>query len=319
MRPGEPLGTASGMTPLKVVLCGTGWPDFADRLKVALRAKDLRADVIQRAPGAPLAPLLADADVVLPSNALFGAAELDAAPRVRLLQQPAVGHEGIDKAAARARGVPVCNAPGTNADAVAQLALLLLLSLARRLPIAQRRFREAAFGGPVGVELSGRTLGIVGRGRSGERLAIAAEALGMRVLSVTSKGGRPALLSLLRASDAVSLHCPLDASTRGMIDDEALSAMRPAAFLVNVARGGIVDRDALTRALDAGRLGGVGLDVFWEEPWDPHDPLFARDDVVTLPHVGGATEEAFDRIARIAADNIAAIRTGAPLVHRVDG
>ena len=304
---------------IRVMFCGTGWLDMIGHVRTALASAGVDAEVEARDPARPLAPQLAGAEVALPSNARFGAEELAAAPRLRLIQQPAVGHEGIDVAAARARGIPVCNAPGTNTDAVAQAALLLVLALARRVPAARRCFQEARIGAPLGVELSGRRLGVVGLGKTGARLADAARALGMEVEGVRSRSGRAALLEMLGRADVVSIHCPLTPETRGLLDEEAFAAMRPGALLVNVARGAIVDRPALERALASGRLRGAGLDVFWEEPWDPRDPLFAREDVIALPHVAGSTEEAFARIAAVVARNTRALLAGAPLEHRVDG
>jgi len=115
----------------------------------------------------------------------------------------------------------------------------------------------------------------------------------------------------------VSLHCPLTAATRGLIDAEALAALPPHAMVVNLARGPVIDRPALEAALARGHLGGVGLDVFWHEPWDPADPLYADPRVVTLPHVAGSTQEAFAAIAAIVVDNVDRVRRGAPLVHRI--
>lgn len=300
------------------MFCGTGWLDIVDHIESALAAAGVEAKVVARDRSRPLAPQLADIDVALPSNALFGPEEIAAAPRLRLIQQTAVGHDGIDLGAARTRGIPVCNAPGANADAVAQTALLLILALARRLPRARTAFARAEIGTPTGIELTGRRLGIVGLGRTGTRLAEAAQALGMEVEGVRSRDGRGALLGMLRRADVVSIHCPLTPATRGLLDDEAFAALRPSALLINVARGAIVDRGALERALAAERLGGVGLDVFWEEPWNAADPLFARDEVIALPHMAGATHEAFARIAAIVAHNIRALLAGEPLVHRVD-
>ncbi|MGZ3422138.1 MAG: NAD(P)-dependent oxidoreductase, partial [Polyangiales bacterium] len=255
---------------IRLLYCGSGWLDVVPRIE---RALDVPAEVRVRDRSRPVVDQLADIDVVLPSNMLLGPSELAAGPKIRLIQQPAVGHEGIDLAAARARDIPVCNAPGMNSDAVAQAALLLILALARRFPRAQKAFVRAEIGGPAGIELTGRTIAIVGFGRTGTRLAQAVEALGMRVLPVRREG-RAALLDALAVADVVSLHAPLNASTRGMIDDEALAAMKEGALLVNASRGGLIDRPALERALP--RLGGVGLDVFWEEPWNPADPLFSR-------------------------------------------
>jgi phosphoglycerate dehydrogenase-like enzyme len=302
---------------MRVLFCGTGWVDVVPIVASALERVGVVAEVRSRAAGIPLREQLADVDVALPSNARFGAEELAAAPRLRLIQQPAVGYEWIDLDAARARLIPVCNTPGSNADSVAQATLLLLLSLARRFHGAQRAFREARIGGPPGLELTGRTIAIVGMGRAGTRLRVAVEALGMHVIPVTRTGGRSALLDALSRADFVTLHTPVTGETRGFFDDEAFAAMRPGAFLVNVARGALVERAALERALARGTLGGVGLDVFWEEPWEPSDPLFARDDVVVLPHVAGSATEAFGRVAAIVAHNIAAIERGEPLIHRI--
>ena len=302
---------------MRLIFCGTGWLDVVPTIERALGERKLGATVVIRDPSRPLVDQLADVDVILPSNAPIGATELDAAPRVRLVQQPAAGYEGIDRAAAKARNVPVCNAPGKNADAVAQAALLLLLALARRWPLARRAFDEARIGTPIGVDLSGRRLLVVGLGRTGERLAHVARALGMQVEGLHSADGRAGLLAALARADAVSIHCPLTPATHHLFDDAAFAAMRPGTLLVNVARGNIIERAALDRALQGGILGGVGLDVFWQEPWDPADPLFARDDVVTLPHVAGSTEESFAGIAEVVAHNVEAIARGGELLHRL--
>ena len=128
---------------------------------------------------------------------------------------------------------------------------------------------------------------------------------------------RAALLTHLATSDAVSLHCPLTPATRGLLDAEALAALPPHALVVNLARGPVIDRAALDAALARGHLGGVGLDVFWDEPWDPADPLFADPRVATLPHVAGTTTEAFGRVAELVVENVARLQRGASLLHRI--
>lgn len=301
------------------MFCGTGWLDLVPIIARALAAAGVDAEVVVRDPALPLALQLGDVEVALPSNARFGAEEIAAAPRLRLIQQPAVGLEGIDVARAQAAGIPVCNAPGANTDSVAQAALLLILALARRLPEARRAFASASIGAPVGLELTGRKLGIIGLGRTGSRLAAAAAALGMTVSGVRSRDSRGALLEMLGGVHVASIHCPLTPQTRGLFDDEAFAALPPGALLVNVARGPIVDRAALARALASGRLAGVGLDVFWEEPWDALDPLFARDDVIALPHIAGSTLDAYERLSSIVAQNIRAVLSGEPLIHHVNG
>ena len=299
---------------MKVVFCGSGWFEILDffRARFPPGVTLTTWDRVQ-----PLPEALRDANVILPSNALLDRAAIEAPRDLLLIQQPAVGTEAIDLAAARARGVPVCNAPGTNPPSVAEAALLLLLALARRLPRARRAFEEAQIGVPLGVELYGRTLLVLGMGQSGSRLARAAEALGMRVLGARSTTSRAALLAMCTQADVLSVHCPVTPTTRGLVDAELLAALRPGAFVINCARGPILDRPALTAALERGHLGGVGLDVYWEEPWTPTDPLFLRDDVVTLPHIAGSTHEAFTRIADIVAENIRRLPTAEPLLHRV--
>lgn len=303
------------MRRVNVLYCGSGWLSVVDFIRerlppgVSIRSRDLSR---------PLRSELAKVDVILPSNAIIDAEIIAAAPRLSLIHQPAVGTEGIDLEAAKARKIPVCNAPGSNERSVAEAALLLMLALARRLPEAQRSFAEARIGEPLGVELGGKTLGLIGgRGRSGARLAAAAEGIGMRVLSVGSANSRGDLLKLAEESDFVSLHCPLTPATRGLIGAEFLSHIKPGAMLINCARGGVVDRGALVGALASGRLGGAGLDTYWEEPWNPADPLFQLPNVITLPHVAGSTRESFGRIADIVANNIGRHRQGEPLLHRI--
>jgi phosphoglycerate dehydrogenase-like enzyme len=299
---------------MQVVFCGTGWFPVVDEIRARLPAG---AAIRVRDPGRPVVDELRGANVILPSNCRIDRAAIEAPRALRLIQQPAAGIDGVDLAAARDRGVPVCNAPGMNAASVAEAALLLILALARRVPAARRAFAERRIGVPLGFELAGKTLGIVGLGRSGTALARAAEGLGMRVVSVGSASGPDDFARLLAGADVVSVHCPLTPATRGLFGDDAFARMKPGALLVNCARGAIIDRGALERALAAGRLGGVGLDTYWAEPWDPDDPLFARDDVVTLPHTAGSTAESFARIAAVVADNVARVMRGDEPLHRI--
>jgi phosphoglycerate dehydrogenase-like enzyme len=139
-------------------------------------------------------------------------------------------------------------------------------------------------------------------------------ALGPRDSARSRDGDRRAFFA---ACDAISIHCPLDDTTRGLVGADAFAALRPGALVVNVARGGVIDRAALVAALASGRLGGVGLDVHWDAPPDPADPLYADPRVFATPHVAGSTDEAFERIAGIVADNVDRVALGAPLLHRV--
>ena len=299
---------------MKVLFCGTGWRPIVDMIGARLPSGATLATWDRKV---PLVDAIADVDVLLPSNGHITAAAITAASKLRLIQQPAAGTEGIDKAAAAARGIPVCNAPGTNHISVAEHALFLLLALARRLPAAHRAFSAREVGTPLGIELAGKTLGIIGVGRSGSALADRARALGMHVIALGRDATAEQTRAFFASAHAISIHCPLDAATRGLVGDAAFAAMRPGALLVNCARGGVIDRDALVRALATDRLGGVALDVHWHEPPDPADPLYADPRVVALPHVAGSTEEAFSRIADLVVDNVGRLARGDELLNRV--
>jgi phosphoglycerate dehydrogenase-like enzyme len=274
-------------------------------------------------PGRPLEEQVREVDALIPSMAQITASVIAAAPRLKLIVQYGAGLDGVDKAAAAARGIPVRNVPGVNARAVAELALFLMLALARRLPLHARSFAGRVVGDPPGTELRGKTLGIVGLGASGGALAGIGRGLGMDVLAVRRQpaphpdaswvGGPADLDTLLSRADFVSLHAPSTPETRGLIDAARLARMKPSAFLVNVGRGDLVDKDALLRALRERRIGGAGLDVYWEEPPDPADPLFALDNVVATPHVGGASLEAYEAVgARVVAILKETLLGGAP-------
>ena len=294
---------------MQLLYGGSGWLPIVDHIRAHLpHSSTIRAWDRTR----PLVEEMHGVEVLLPSNAPITADVIAAAPRLRLIQQPAAGTEGIDRAAATARGIPICNAPGTNHVAVAELALYFLLALARRIPRAPAEFTARRIGVPIGIELAGKTLGIVGVGNSGRALAERATALGMHVIAL--RRGEPKL-PFFAQCDAVSIHCPLTPETRHLVDAAALAAMRPGAILINCARGGVIDRDALVAALD--HLGGVGLDVLWDEPGDPADPLFADPRVIALPHIAGSTEEAFARITDVVIENLGRLARGEPLLHRV--
>lgn len=299
---------------MRILFCGSGWLSIVEQIRARL-PDGAAIEIWDRR--VPLASIVADVDVLLPSNARIDATVIAAAARLRLIQQPAAGTEGIDRESARARGIPICNAPGTNHVSVAEAALFLLLSLARRAPVAQRMFAAGVIGEPVGIELAGKTLGIIGLGRSGTALAERARALGMTVISLVRGATLHELEAFFAASHAVSIHCPLTPETRGLVGAAAFAALRPGAFVINVSRGDVIDRDALIAALGSERLGGVGLDVHWHEPADPSDPLYLDPRVVALPHVAGSTEEAFARIVDVVIDNLGRLGRGEELRHRV--
>jgi len=302
---------------MRLLYCGSGWLPIVDQIRARLAASAVPpgATIDRWDRAAPLPSVVGEIDVLLPSNAAITAEVIAAAPRLRLIQQPAAGTDGIDRAAAATRGIPICNAPATNHVAVAEHALFLLLALARRAPLAHRAFLDRQIGVPVGFELAGKTLGIIGMGQSGSALAERARALGMDVIALHR--GQADRAAFFAACHAVSIHCPLTPQTRGLLDAAAFAALRPGALVVNCSRGDVIDRAALTAALASGRLGGVGLDVVWDEPADPADPLYADPRVIAMPHVAGSTAEAFGRITDVVIDNLERLVRGEPLRCRV--
>ncbi|MDW5596277.1 D-glycerate dehydrogenase [Conexibacter stalactiti] len=246
---------------------------------------------------------------------------LDACPRVKTVANYGVGYDNIDVAAATARGVAVSNTPDVLTDATADLAFALLLAAARRLPqtaadVLAGRWGTWEPGGYLGHDVAGATLGIVGAGRIGEAVARRAAGFDMTVLRSTSRAGTP-LPELLERSDFVSLHVPLTPATRHLIDAAALRRMKPTAILVNTARGGVVDTDALTAALHAGTIGGAALDVTDPEPLPADHPLLQAPNVLVVPHIGSATTRTRTRMSEIAVDNVLAGLAGRPLPQAV--
>jgi glyoxylate reductase len=244
---------------------------------------------------------------------------LDAAPSLRAIANMAVGTDNIDLDAAAAHGIAVGNTPDVLTDTTADLAFALLLAVARRLPQGAAEVREGRWGAwqpahDLGADVAGATLGIVGRGRIGEAMARRGEGFGMRVIHSSRSSGVP-LAELLEQADFVSLHTPLTPDTRHLIDADALARMKPTAFLINTARGGVVDQDALREALLGGAIAGAGLDVTDPEPLPPDDPLLDAPNLLVVPHVGSATVRTRERMAAMAADNLLAALAGRPMPH----
>ena len=261
------------------------------------------------------------------------AAVIEAAPKLRVIAQVAVGVDNIDVAAATGKGIVVTNTPDVLTESTADLTFALLLATARRLPAAERflksgRWRRWDIDLLAAGDVHGRTLGIVGFGRIGRAVAARARGFGMRVL-YASRSDAPAAVAaelqaqrvsldqLLARSDFVSLHVPLTADTRHLIGIEQLSRMQRHAILINTARGPVVDEAALVAALEEGLLGGAGLDVFEREPAVPEE-LLAMDQVVLLPHVGSATVATRTRMCTTAAADCAAVLRGERPQHPVN-
>jgi len=258
---------------------------------------------------------------------------LDRAPRLKVVAVYAVGYDNVDVAAATRRGIVVTNTPDVLTETTADLAWALILAVTRRIPEADRLVREGRWEGwspaqLLGADVFGKTLGIVGMGRIGRAVARRAMGFGMAVLYYTQHPLRHEeevewhakhlpLLQVLQGADIVTIHTPLTDSTRGLIGKAELAVMRRSAYLINTARGAIVDEAALAEALEQGRLAGAGLDVYQHEP-RVHPRLLTLPNTVLLPHIGSATTETRMKMGLMVADNITAVLEGRKAPHRVN-
>ncbi|UZF92015.1 2-hydroxyacid dehydrogenase [Bosea sp. NBC_00550] len=259
---------------------------------------------------------VADADLLLMCYTPVTARVIAAAKRLKGIVKYGVGIDAIDIPAAIARGIPVVNVPEYAEETVAEGAFALMIALAKRMPAISRAVQEDGWVWPsgrwLGCDLTGKTLGIVGAGKIGSSMArmaglgfrarvlgydphVDAAAMAMRGMAKVDD-----LHTMLRQCDVVSLHCVLNDATRHLLGREELACLRPGAILVNVSRGGLIDEAALVETVLAGRLGGVGLDVYGQEPLaregHPLSPLFGRDDVILFPHLTFFTAEAMQRL-----------------------
>lgn len=274
------------------------------------------------------------ADVIVPARAPITATVLAAALRCRLLQQMGAGVDQVDLAAAAARGIPVANVPANAsgmAETVAEMAVFHIVGLLRGYPrLADAVRRGDWHGASLSPSVWDCTVGLVGLGAIGQAVARLLRPFGCRLLGVKRRpdddlrrvldlawlGGPEALPELLGQADVVVLCLPLTPETRGLIGAAELSQMRPGSYLVNVARGPVVDEAALVAALASGHLAGAGLDVFWDEPANPAHPMFQYPVVVT-PHVAGHSTSVLRRSSAVVAENIRRLLAGEPMLHRV--
>ena len=320
---------------MRIGLVGGGFPEVRRCLDEAL-AEGVEGLPPETLDDVTLVDVVHDApvpaDVLAPLGSTIDGPLIDACG-ARFVQQFGVGVSGVDLEAARERGVPVANVPGGasgNATAVAELALLLLLALVRRYDEARAGVAERVVGHPMGTMLRGRTVAVLGVGDIGVEVAARLRAFGVHVVGIGRReassypeaaavvhtfrhGDLPAALA---GCDDLVVACPLTEATRGIVSEGAVAALNPGGHVVNVARGPVVDHDALLAALRSGHLAGAGLDVTWTEPIDPDDELFGENVLVT-PHVGGITEESYAGMARGFVANVARFVRGEPIQHRV--
>ena len=302
------------MSQPRVVRVGPLMPFLQEALEREYAAPSL-ADVGSATAGLTVA--------VAGGGTVIGTAEMDALPDLKAVANFGVGYDNVDVEEATRRGIVVSNTPDVLTDAVADLAVVLVLDVLRQVSAADRFVRRGAWAAgqrsPRTPQVRGTVVGILGLGRIGRAVAERLEPFGARI-AYHSRSPRdvawtyhPSVLSLAHACDVLVVLTPGGADTRHLVDASVLDALGPDGFLVNVARGSVVDEVALVAALEEGRVAGAGLDVFEDEPNVP-TTLFGRDDVVLLPHIGSATTQTREAMATMVLDNIAAfLASGEPV------
>ncbi len=311
---------------MEILFCDVAFEDARRCLE-----RYLPDDTILYCPKEQIHSLISEVDVAVPLMSRLDRDLIYKGGRLRLIQQFGVGLEGVDLAAAMERGIPVANVPSEktgNAASVAEWVIFLMLALARDFSSQLKNIAERKLGVPTGKTLFGKKVGIVGMGNLGRAIALRLKAMGMQILAIKRHpgtceklyelvdflGGPDDLDKLLPEVDFLILAVPLTAETKNLIGKSEFSLMKPSAYLINVSRGPVVDYRALLEALENRQIAGIGLDVFWNEPIDPSDPLF-RYNVVASPHIAGVTDFSLDSIAKEVAENINRLRTGRPLQY----
>ena len=274
--------------------------------------------------------MVADADPigVIIRMGKFGASAIDAAPSLKVISKHGVGVDNVDIEAATRRDIPVVVASGANAQSVAEHAIALLLVVVKRILPLDSGLRAGRWEKPgfSGIEVAGLALGLVGFGAIAKHTAVIAKALGMTIRAFDPFSDESVFVSagvtrdrsvedLLAASDVVSLHCPLTAETRKLLDDKRLRLMKAGSYLINTARGGLIDESALLKAIERGHIAGAGLDTFETEPPSPKHPFWEQQKIVVTPHIGGVTQEANIRVGLEAVEGVLAVIQGRGLAR----
>ena len=266
-----------------------------------------------------LIPLLKDCDGYVAGLDFVTEKVINSCENLKIISRYGAGFDRVDIAAAKAKGIPVTNTPGVNAEAVGELAFSLILSVARRITYLNNSTRNGEWVRSTGMELKGKTIGIMGLGAIGQVVARCAKGFEMNVIAYDPfineaycKENNITVCTfdeVVEQADVISLHLPLLDSTKHMINKDAISKMKPTTILINTSRGGIIDEDAAYEALKAGKLGGLGLDAFEIEP-PTGSTLFELDNVVVTPHTGAHTKEATDNMANAAIKNLIDVLSG---------
>lgn len=311
----------------RLLVTPTSYGKNDSRLKTELEA--LVGEVIYNPTGKPLKS--AEVSALLPGidGYIAGLDEIDApalrkADRLKVISRYGVGVDSVDLAAAREKGIVVTNTPGANSSSVAELALGLILALARQIPEAVEAVHQGQWPRYSGVSLEGKTIGILGLGAIGKQLArrlagfdcrlIAYDPIADAAFAGTHQIELSSMDAVVEQADFLSLHLPLLPETRNLVNDDFLARMKKGSFLVNTSRGEVVDEGALLRALQSGHLKGAGLDAFTVEPPDPHNPLLNLSQVIATPHLGAQTDGATSNMGWFAMrDCLAVLRNEEPI------
>lgn len=301
---------------------------FKEVLDNQLKEKGLESYLVDM--NRPLGPQISDAEVIVNGSTKLDKATIDLCPKLLLVHQAGMGYDNVDLDYCTSKSIQVANVPLANSIAVAEHTLFLMIFLAKNIRTTPGSLMKRKTPGVMGSELYGKTLLIIGLGSSGTEVAKRAKAFGMKVLAITNdpiigSSGKPgwekpyfadeikspeSLKEYLPIADYVSLHLPLNRETEGLIGARELELMKKSAYLVNVARGPIVDKEALFNALAGKRISGAAFDVFWDEPAHPDDKMLKLENFVLTPHVAGWTRESVEAIAGVIAANIARVAEG---------
>lgn len=273
-----------------------------------------------------LQPLIAEADGIIAGLDQYDASVIESAKNLKVISRYGVGYDKVDLAAAKRNGVAVTFTPGTNENSVADLAMTLLLGSSRNIVAMDKHVKNGSGTRVIGGEMWKKTLGIIGTGRIGKGVARRAKGFSMRLLAFDAYPDAAfaqetgltycSLDTLLRESDFISIHCPLTDDTRSLINAAAFAKMKPTAVLVNTARGGIVDEEALYDALTRKAIAAAALDVTVQDP-PTGSPLLGLDNCIMTPHIGGYTSDAVLNMGILAAKNLVAVLKGEPCEFRV--
>lgn len=313
---------------MKIVLHHTVGPGFRQALQ--RRAGDeFQLAIVDLDDTATLAREMRDAEALLHVLAPIGAKDMDAAPKLRLIQKIGVGLDTIDLEAARARSISVANMPGTNSQAVAEMTLLLMLGALRRVAYFDSQMRQGkgwslapeSFDG-LG-EVRGRTVGLVGYGQVPQRLAPVLRAMGAKVIYTNLTPDKDAsdgwcdLDTLLAQADVISLHVPLTLQTKHLLNHESLAKTKKGVVIVNTARGGLIDETSLLEGLKNGHIAAAGLDVVAQEPALVDHPFYGLENIVLMPHIAWLTPETLERSLDVAFENCRRVRRQETLMFQV--